>query len=251
MSSTKPAIVIVPGAWHHPSQYTPLASRLEKAGYEVTTCDLPSTGGAKPTASLSADIDVIRQAIISHLERNQNVALVCHSFGGITGSAAVQGLRPQDRDGKAGVLKLIYLTAAISEAGSTVLTAGGGKHNPCVHFPLPEPENEGFCGVYDPVKNFYNCCPPEVRGENVTKLRLFSEAPCHDIIPYAGWKDVESYYLICEKDNAFPVFVQEAFSSMEGGRWKRVERLDTDHSPVLSRPDETAEFVIRCVEDGE
>ena len=47
-------------------------------------------------------------------------------------------------------------------------------------------------------------------------------------------------YVVCERDNAIPVFAQEAMAARAG----RVERLDAGHSPFLSRPDELAEIIL-------
>ncbi|TKA76326.1 hypothetical protein B0A55_04189 [Friedmanniomyces simplex] len=255
-SHPKPALVIVPGACHHPSHYAGLSSRLAAAGYESTTVDLPSTGGGgdeKPVQTLNPDIETIQHAIRSQLSRGRNVVLIMHSFGGITGSAAVQGfLRPTQHEGDfgVGVVKLIYLAGIICEPGRTVLEQGGGAHPPLVHFPLPDPKDAGWLTFHNPAQTFYAECAPDVQEASVARLRLFSEAPGHDIVPYSGWKDVDSYYLLCGKDQVLPVSVQQAWISNPSGRWKRVERLETDHSPFLSPPDETAGFVVRCLEDG-
>jgi len=247
-SSSKPALVIVPGACHHPSHYFTFASRLESAGYDTTTIDLPSTGGPKPT-TLQQDIDAIRAAILPYLERGRDVAIIMHSFGGITGSPAVQGLTSADRgEGAASVVKLIFLCALIADAGNPAIPVGG-SHAPTVHFPLPDPKDEGWMFFHDPANTFYAECAPDVREEAVGKLRLCSEGIAHEVSPYAGYRDVDSYYLICEKDQALPAVVQEMWSQSAGGRWIKVERLATDHSPFLSRPEETVAFVERCIAD--
>ncbi|KAK3071687.1 hypothetical protein LTR53_008187 [Teratosphaeriaceae sp. CCFEE 6253] len=242
------ALVIVPGACHHPSHYEALAGRLKAAGHEVSTVDLPSTGGEKPLHSLRPDIAAIQHAIRRCLDRGQNVALVMHSFGGISGSASVQDLLPKDREDGVGLVKLIYLAAILVDARATAMPPGA-SHPPAVHFPLPDPKDAGWMSFHDPTTTFYGECTPEVQESSVAKLRLFSEGLSYDVMPYAGWKDVQSHYLLCGKDNVLPVQLQEMWSRSPGGRWKGVESLETDHSPFLSRTEETAAFVLRCVGD--
>ncbi|WP_437307271.1 alpha/beta fold hydrolase [Sorangium sp. So ce388] len=54
-----------------------------------------------------------------------------------------------------------------------------------------------------------------------------------------AWQELPSTYVICERDNAIPVFAQEAMSQ----RAREVRRLDAGHSPFLSRPDDVAALV--------
>ncbi|KAK4963270.1 hypothetical protein LTR10_000898 [Elasticomyces elasticus] len=253
MSSPKPALVIVPGASHHPSHYSALATLLQEANYTVTTVDLPSTGGKDrgepPLTSLKPDILAIQAHITSHLSAGKNVVLICHSFGGISGSAAVQGFLPADREDGLGVVKMIYLAAIIVEPGKSVWEQGGEKHSPSVEFPLPDPEDAGWLRFRDPEKNFYAECTPEVQKEAISKLRWFSEGMNRELVPFSAWQHVESYYLVCGKDQVLPAFVQEMWTSNPTGKWKKVERMETDHSPFLSRTTETVEFVTRSLEN--
>jgi hypothetical protein len=68
----------------------------------------------------------------------------------------------------------------------------------------------------------------------VSQLRPQSYAVATDQLPAAAWRTVGSTYVVCEKDNAMPVFAQEAVSQ----RASRVERLPSGHSPFLSCPAE-------------
>ena len=55
-----------------------------------------------------------------------------------------------------------------------------------------------------------------------------------------------STYVVCENDNAIPVFAQEAMARRAG----RVERLPSAHSPFLSHPDELTEVLERAATAG-
>ena len=55
---------------------------------------------------------------------------------------------------------------------------------------------------------------------------------------------VPSTYLLCERDNAVPPFVQE-MSIKTIGEGCRVERCDAGHSPYLSQLD----LVVRLIQD--
>ena len=59
------------------------------------------------------------------------------------------------------------------------------------------------------------------------------------------WKGVPSTYVICERDGSISKERQEAFSSRAGGLWN-VERFDTDHSPFVRMPEESARVIRRA-----
>ena len=237
---------VVSKAWHHPWHYRLLEGALKEASYEVTVCDLPSTGDKQPVKDIWADVDAIKRAVNSYLDRGINVTLVMHSLGGFTGSAAVQGLSIHDRNGLAGITSLVYLCAFVADEGISVLSANGGSHAPFVR----SLGQSGWLAADNPPSTpheiFYSDLPREIQEANVNRLRLFSEGACHTPNPYAAWKHVESNYLICELDQAIPAQMQEMMLGQPGGKWKRVEKMEAAHSPFISKPEETAVFVRRC-----
>ena len=56
--------------------------------------------------------------------------------------------------------------------------------------------------------------------------------------------DVPTWYLLCSKDNAIPIDLQEymAGEAREMGADLTTTRLDVDHSPFYSRPQETLDL---------
>jgi hypothetical protein len=62
---------------------------------------------------------------------------------------------------------------------------------------------------------------------------------------HLAWRVIPSTYLMCEKDQAIPLAVQEAFVAPDREFWE-VERCDADHSPFLSRPQLTANVIRRA-----
>lgn len=251
MSTTKPAIVIVPGAWHVPSHYSLLHNTLISAGYEATTCTMPSTGPEEPLLDISQDVAVVQKAIQSYIDRDLNVALVMHSLGGLIGSSACKGLRPEDQANGKGVIALAYLTAFAMHEGTSLLgSRPDAKHSPWIRL-TGEPGTGVFMcpdnPPYETREVFYNDCAPDVQDAALKEIKWnYSENVRHSPCWYTAWKEIESNYLICEIDNAIPLAAQEAMSGQEGGRWKRVERMHAGHSPFLSRPEETAVFVRKC-----
>jgi hypothetical protein len=54
-----------------------------------------------------------------------------------------------------------------------------------------------------------------------------------------AWRDVPTTYVICDSDNAIPMFAQEQLSQRAGD----VRRIDARHSPFLSRADELVAII--------
>ncbi len=258
MASTKPAIVIVPGAYYEQWHYRHLHAGLESAGYAVTTVSLPSVGGEHPQRDQQADIAAIASAIQQYLSVDKDVVLVMHSYGGIPGGSACKGLLPADTKNGRGVVGLIYISAGLSLEGITVIDSIGGKHFPWTRLVAHQGNTEPSTGIWlacdDPANFFFYDCPPDVQDEAVRRLRYWSESCMWDQATFSPWKTVASCYLLCTEDRSLSVSQQEdlvAFgeAQMDGGTWKKVGRVASGHSPFLSKPKETIDFVRECIEE--
>jgi len=244
-----PAIVLVPGAFHHVSQYVLVQSLLEGAGYQTKIVDLPSTGGKAPLKNALPDFRAVRQACLEFIDNGSDVVLAMHSYGGVAGSGGAKGLRPQETSSGNGIVALVYYAAFVLDEGCSLVDAFGGGHAPWarLHKDIGAagwmyPDNPPF----EPGTLFYNDCPEDVRDENSSKLRVWSEAAAHTKMPYAAWKEIKSSYLVCTLDNACPVQpVQEIFVEKIKGTSGRIEHLAASHSPFLSKPREVATFIRR------
>jgi hypothetical protein len=64
----------------------------------------------------------------------------------------------------------------------------------------------------------------------------------------ASWKEIPTWYLLCEDDNAIPAFAQELMTggAKEMGGDIQVERIKSSHSPFLSQPDTVVNWLRRA-----
>lgn len=121
---SKPAIVIIPGAWHCPQHYQRLVNELVKIGYEAEGVTLPSVGSSPPLPSWDQDAEAVRQIILRYLDAGKDVIALAHSFGGIAMSEGVKGLGKEDREReglKGGVVRLIFMAAMAVPEGQSYL----------------------------------------------------------------------------------------------------------------------------------
>ena len=65
---------------------------------------------------------------------------------------------------------------------------------------------------------------------------------------YAAYLTIPAYYLYCEKDQAFPYQAQMGLvgAAVDAGANIATETVDASHSPFLSMPERTGEFIRRA-----
>ena len=65
----------------------------------------------------------------------------------------------------------------------------------------------------------------------------------------AGWQDVPVWYVSTTEDKAFPPEAQKSMIqyAMDAGADLMAREIATSHSPMLSKPRETADFILEAV----
>ena len=128
MAGTKPTILLVHGAWHGPHHLQSFVELLESSGFKVVTPDLPSVGVDPPTPDQTEDIKTIRNAIVSIIDDGSDCLVGLHSYAGVPGSSALEGLGKTQRNEigkKGGVTGLVYFPAWVMPKGKSLVPKGG------------------------------------------------------------------------------------------------------------------------------
>jgi pimeloyl-ACP methyl ester carboxylesterase len=225
----KPTVILVHGAWHNGKGFSALQSELSARGIESQTVELTSVGTAdQALGDMYSDAALVR-SVIDSVEGD--CLLLGHSYGGLVITEASAG--------SSKIKKLIYLTAFMLDAGET-LYAACGSVDPEWWQVAPD---QSRLTANTPENTFYNTCPPEVAVAAAKELRTQSLPAFNQAITKVGWREIPSTYIICEADNAIPLFAQEAMS----GRATDVIRMKTDHSPFLSAPAELAGVIAGLI----
>src|SRR5262249_50550056 len=90
VAATKPAIVLVHGAWEDSNVWGEVTPRLQKDGYRVVVVSLPGRPSA-PAMPDKVSLDLYRDTVLRAVDSVTGpVVLVGHSFGGFPISAAAQ-----------------------------------------------------------------------------------------------------------------------------------------------------------------
>jgi pimeloyl-ACP methyl ester carboxylesterase len=221
----KPTVILVHGAWHSGAGFSELQKELELLNIKSTTVELPSVGPADASlGDMYADAAVVHAAVSSI---SGECVLLGHSYGGLPITEGAAGCM--------NIKRLLYMTAFMLDAGETVHAACGGVYPQW--WQVAPDRSRLTAGT--PEQIFYNMCTPDVSQEAVAMLRTQSLVAFNQPLKQVAWKEIPSTYIICEQDNAIPVFAQEAMS----GRATDVVRMDSDHSPFLSCANQLAKLI--------
>jgi hypothetical protein len=130
-------ILILPGAWHGPEHFAPLIANLASHGVKALCPKLPTTHweslGLPIPSSWEPDVKLIRDIVEKVLSDSPDtdVALLCHSYSGMPGSIAIEGLDKASRiraGFKNGISVLLAISSVLVPAGVTSFEwAGEGR----------------------------------------------------------------------------------------------------------------------------
>ncbi|KAI1311646.1 Alpha/beta hydrolase fold-1 [Xylaria venustula] len=247
---TSPAFVLLHGAWHSPRCWSRLIPELEEAGYTAVAPSLPSSGSTPPTRDWAEDVEVIRRTV-SELVAERDVVVVMHSFSGMTGGTALEGLDKQSclaKGLKGGVVRLIYVVA--------FLVLEGFQHSPYGTRDQMVPEmktdlEQGTVIVLpeDAKDMFYQDVDDETIVELIKDLRPQSFGAFWSTTEYAAWRIIPTTYILTLKDKPSTVaaarFLIGTAKASGPHKIDNIIEVDAGHSPFISRPKWTAETFIQ------
>ncbi|KAH8602361.1 Alpha/beta hydrolase fold-1 [Bisporella sp. PMI_857] len=248
---SKPTLVLVPGAWHTAATWDKVKALLEKEAYKAIAVTLPSTLGNQNVTFLD-DITAVRDAVTGETSQGRDVVVVVHSYGGAVGQSAIKGLtKPEEgaQEGAKGhVVGLVSMASGFGPTGLSFIDGLGGKPPPSW-----EADNEtGFANIVVDARDlFYHDLPDEEGKEWVHRLTKQAIKPLFEggEWAYAGWQDVPVWYLGTSDDHALPFEAQRMMVEYARANGGNVEwgEVASSHSPMLSKPQEVVDFVVKAV----
>ncbi|OAG03623.1 alpha/beta-hydrolase [Paraphaeosphaeria sporulosa] len=249
-TQSKPAFLLLHGAWHTPTCWSRLAPLLQAHGHPVCAPHLPSSGANPPLHNWDPDIAVIRDSV-TRLARDEgrDVVVVMHAHAGLAGSEGLSGLEKQacgERGWRGGVVRLVYVCAFMFGEGWTQVPPGTG---------------EGLDRniTVDLARGIYYVHPAQVKAmmyQDVSDAEIAAIAA--QLVPqslagnwctssFAAWRWIPSTYVIALGDQKATVAAEEWIvkSAVESGRCAvdRVVRRKVGHCPHWSQ----AEWMARLL----
>jgi pimeloyl-ACP methyl ester carboxylesterase len=123
-TSTKPAIIIIPGSFCPLSFYTSIISELKCHGYSVYGIELETVGRRDKAPGMYDDAAAVASLVSQLADEGKEVVLVAHSYGGIVACEAAKGLAQSLRGkegNQGGVVRIIFVTAVVASEGQSLM----------------------------------------------------------------------------------------------------------------------------------
>jgi pimeloyl-ACP methyl ester carboxylesterase len=238
MSDTPPLpVVLVHGAWHGSWCWAGVQAELDKLGVPSYAPDLPGHGVSdKPFGDMHGDAACVA-ALIERL--GTDVVLVGHSYGGaVIGEAALR----TDH-----VRRLVYIAAFVLDEGESMVrirVLQGVPEDPPGLLGLAQQRTDHGTLALDPVAAIpalYGRATYQAQQAAVARLTEQPIATFVQPATGAGWKRAPSTYVRCLHDRTVPINHQDLMAE----RCTEIVTLDSDHSPPVSMPAETAALLAR------
>ncbi|KAF4982468.1 hypothetical protein FZEAL_1922 [Fusarium zealandicum] len=249
-----PTLVLVPGAWHSPDTWGKIVSAMEPRDFKCVPVALPTTSSSN--AKFSDDVKAVRESVLAETTQGRDVVVVVHSYGGAVGSSAIKGLtlkgphHSSSTDKASGhVIGFFMIASGFMVGGVTFLDGLGGKPPPSWD---ADYENNVAALKVDIRELFYHDLSEEegdywVGRIQSQSLKAFTEG-AEDA--YAGWMEVPVWYLATTEDRALPIEAQRFFvqGAKDAGGDVTLREIESSHSPMLSKPDETVKVLMEGIE---
>ncbi|KAJ5951565.1 uncharacterized protein N7479_009978 [Penicillium vulpinum] len=246
--SESPVFVFVPGAWHAADTFDLVRDLMHKRGFATEAISTPSVGACPPNKGLHADIEHTQAVLKEMVEAGRQIVVVNHSYGGIVGAGAVEGLGYAQRC-KAGlpggVIMVVWMAAFVTPKGKTVMDMLGGNFLPWMVIKSPD---DGYCWSSGEETIFYHDMSPEEQQKAISKLKPQSQKSFHEPAMHEPWHEMPSMYLFCDQDAAIPLPAQESFAQTLGN--PVTYHVDASHSAFLSMPENVIDGLEIALKEG-
>jgi pimeloyl-ACP methyl ester carboxylesterase len=218
-------IVLVHGAWADGSSWSKIVPLLLSKGFHVACTQ-------NPLSSIADDVAAANRIINA---QDGSVLLVGHSYGGAIITEA--GVNPK-------VAGLVYVAAFAPDEGET-LAGLAQPYGPTPAFSEIRPIEDGFLlltpkGVSE---NFAQDLPAEETSIMFATQGATQGAILATTITTAAWRTKPSWFVIASNDRTISPEQEKATAERMGAK---TLTLPTSHVPMLSRPEEVAEFIAEA-----
>ena len=256
MSTSKPEIVFIHGAWSPPSSYARFTDLLESRGFTVHIPELSSLNGSRPpTSNLATDTAQIREFVTDLVDEGRSIIVLMHSYGGHVGTNALTGLGIEARRQNnlpGGIERLVYICAAAYNVGESMLTIVE-KHGQMDLMSAVFPsEEDGTCVCSDPRTILLGPGLSDEEFESwVSQLRPWNGISLGMNLEHCAWLEIPVSYVMATADMTMPwAYQKEMIANMEAhGRKVQTFQLETGHCPPVTTPEDMVKIVEEIVRD--
>ncbi|RGP64202.1 hypothetical protein FSPOR_8021 [Fusarium sporotrichioides] len=244
-----PTILAVPGAWHTVESFDTVKKIFTDRSFDFVSQNAPGLVDAK--ATVLSDASSLRTNLLEPLvEAGKDVIVLMHSYGGMYGSQAVQGLSKSEREqsGKqGGVISLVYVSAVTPVEGKTTLEMMGTDAE---HLPswVDYNEDTGFVKFTGAREVMYHDIPEDIATHYVSLLKNQALNSMDTPLSYSPLTD-PNYdgkvgYIFCGADRVVPLAGQEQYAAI--GAIQRTVLIDeATHAFFATAANKTVDAVLK------
>ncbi|SFC49210.1 Pimeloyl-ACP methyl ester carboxylesterase [Nocardioides terrae] len=221
-STSRPAIVLVHGAWADSGAWEAVVARLVRDRYDVHVFPTPLESLTTDSAALRDYLATIAGPIV----------VVGHSYGGAVVTDAATG--------NANVKALVYLDAFAPQEGLPVgayvdaSSAVGGDPATIFDFVGSDPSNPELYVKRTLFRSaFANDLPARLAGILAITQRPIALEALTEPSTTPAWRTIPSWYQVGTRDQVIPAAAQLAMAQTAGSH---VVKAATGHLPMISQP---------------
>ncbi|KAF2797034.1 alpha/beta-hydrolase [Melanomma pulvis-pyrius CBS 109.77] len=257
---SKPSIIFVPGSFALPEFYDTVVDPIAAKGYDIRALHNLSSGlktgpreGTPPTmyddaAQIAAEAEKLA-------DEGKDVILVAHSYGGTPMTESTKGLSKKERQAqgkKGGIVKLAYMTCLVPAVGvSAGGVLGGSSEDSKLGLKIDEKGWMYHEDIPGAARVVFSDLPASEGEAWMRRFPRHTAVSFGNELTHAGYKDIPSAWLFCEKDLCIPATTQrEAIALIEkvSGQKVDVTSIETDHCPQARRPELVIDWILDVAE---
>ncbi len=232
-----PTVVLVHGAYADASGYAGVIRELQSQGVEVRA-------PMNPLRSLAFDADAIARYATTI---KGPIVLVGHSYGGAVVSQAAPLINE--------VIALVFLSAFAPDQGESCASIQEPFPAPMlasaiVPSPYDAPGAPGGPDLFIKISEFHQAfcadLPASVAATMAVSQRPLSAAALTETVTTAGWKNLPSWYMVSERDNAIQPDCERYMARRMNATVESVS--NGSHAAFIARPDIAAGLILNAIE---
>lgn len=233
--SAEPTAVLVHGAFADASGFASVIRRLQAQGVQVRAPMNPLRGLASDAEAIARYTTTIEGPVV----------LVGHSYGG----AVISHAAPAVKDVRA----LVFLAAFGLDEGESCASVmepfpASMLASTNVASPYDAPGSVGGPDLFIKIENFREtfCADlsEDIADPMAVSQRPLAAAAFTEAATVIGWKNVPSWYLVSERDNAIPPDCERFMAQ----RMRAVtESVDGSHAAFISQPDIASSLILKAL----